>query len=272
MDEKTKVYKVYNCDICNFVTNKKTNFDNHLLTKKHKINHGILNNKTEEKHECECGKIYTFAAGLSRHKKICKIINAEKIIKEKDEEIKILKEANKQPTIINNDNRITNNNTINNQFNVNLYLNENCKEALNLSDFIKAITVESSDLDFTLKHGLIEGINSVFTKHISQYKNTDRPIQCSDIKREILYIKDNNKWDKEYSKEKIRQVINTVTKKQTDSLNDYFDDKDPNWMENSKKIEEWTSLVNTLTKEIDRNSQSENKIVKAIAKETIIDK
>ena len=268
MNIDNKLLKPYKCVTCNFETNKKTNYENHLQTKKHKLNFG----KEISKFKCECGKIYAFSQGLCRHKKTCIKIKSDEIIKVQEEKIKILEESNKQTIIINNDNSITNNNTINNQFNINLYLNENCKEALNLSDFIKAITVESSDLDFTLKHGLIEGINSVFTKHIGQYKNTDRPIQCSDIKRETLYIKDNNKWDKEDSKEKLRQVINTVTKKQTDSLNDYFDDKDPNWRDNVKKIEEWTSLVNTLTTEIDKNSQSENKIVKAIAKETIIDK
>ena len=92
------------------------------------------------------------------------------------------------------------------------------------------------------------------------------------VLKEEGYIENFVFVDKEDSKEKIRQVINTVTKKQTDGINDYFDDKDPNWRENGKKVEEWTCLVNTLTTEIDKNSQSENKIVKAIAKETIIDK
>ena len=200
MDIDNQFLKPYKCEPCNFETNKKTNYENHLQTKKHKLNFG----KDIPKFKCECGKTYAFSQGLCRHKKSCIKIKSDEIIKVQEEKIKILEEANKQPIIINNDNSITNNNTINNQFNINLYLNENCKEALNL----------------------IEGINSVFTKQIGQYKYTDRPIQRSDIKRQTLYIKDNNKWDKEDSKEKIRQVINTVTKKQTDGINDYFDDKE----------------------------------------------
>ena len=132
--------------------------------------------------------------------------------------------------------------------------------------------IDCNDLNFTQKHGLIEGISNVFIKHMNQLKNTERPIQCSDTKRETLYIKENDVWDKKDSKEKIRKAIGSVTKKQTALLNDYFEEQDPEWMEKEDKKDEWVSLVNTLTSDIKENSVCEAKILKNIAKETIIDK
>jgi hypothetical protein len=99
---------------------------------------------------------------------------------------------------------------------------------------------------------------------MNQLKNTERPIQCSDTKRETLYIKENDVWDKKDSKEKIRKAIGSVTKKQTALLNDYFEEQDPEWMEKEDKKDEWVSLVNTLTSDIKENSVCEAKILKNI--------
>ena len=274
--------KLYYCELCNYETLWKCNIEKHYETKKHK-NNEIKDENNNKKYKCICNKEYLHRQSLYQHKKTCPILN--KNIKEeeknsKDQIIELLLEQNEllkksgksndAPNITNNNQ--TNNNTINNTFNINVYLNENCKDAINLSDFIKNLTIDCNDLNFTQKHGLIEGISNVFIKHMNQLKNTERPIQCTDTKRETLYIKENDVWDKKDSKEKIRKAIGSVTKKQTALLNDYFEEQDPEWMEKEDKKDEWVSLVNTLTSDINPNSVCEAKILKNIAKETIIDK
>ncbi len=273
--------KLYYCELCNYETLWKCNMDKHFDTKKHK-NNEIKEDNNKKKFKCVCNKVYFHRQSLYQHKKSCPMLrnnvkNDEK--NSKDQIIELLLEQNELlktsgktigvPNITNNQ---TNNNTINNTFNINVYLNENCKDAINLSDFIKNLTIDCNDLDFTHKHGLIEGISNVLIKHMNQLKNTERPIQCSDTKRETLYIKENDVWDKKDSKEKLRRAIGSVTKKQTALLNDYFEEQDPEWMDKEDKKDEWVSLVNTLTSDINPNSICEAKILKNIAKETIIDK
>jgi len=285
------------CVKCDYKCSKKTLWKQHLSTQKHNRQHLETNGNQKyanKNNQCEnCGKIYQDRSGLWKHKKICITIkkknieitnleeennNLKDLIKEmmhgytKDLEIKKemmgqLKEQNQiiQEMIP----KLGNNN--NNKFNINVFLNEQCKDAINLSDFIDSLNVQSHDLIYTQKKGLIEGISTLFLNGLKQLDTFQRPIHCTDVKREILYIKDNNTWEKEESKQKIRNAINDVAHKQRDAIKKW-ESENPLWQQSDNGKDEYIDLVKTVMEDIDKNSNSQNKIIKTIIKETIIDK
>ena len=175
---------------------------------------------------------------------------------------------------IENKTTIKNKTTINNQFNINMFLNETCKDAINLSDFVNTLNLELNDLYITKKSGYINGIANIFIKNLEQLDLHKRPIHCSNYKDEILYVKDNNIWEIDNTeKTKLKQAINNVSKKQYDIIKQWEIDN-PDWNNNDKKRSHYCELVNTVTStNIDNNNNKNNdKIIKIIAKEVIIDK
>ena len=259
------------------------------------ILHELPSKYKENIFSCEiCGKFYKDRSGLWKHKKKCISIdnNDNKKINNLEEENNRLKnilnnvitgfttnsEITKQMmTQLQKQNliiqemipKLGNNN--NNKFNINLFLNEECKDAINLSDFINSLQVQKEDLIYTKEKGLIEGISTVFLNGLRQLNICQRPIHCTDIKREILYIKNNNMWEKEHNKEKIRLAINDVAYKQRDAIKEW-ENTNPLWDQSEKGKEDYVNLVKTLMEDINKNSYSENKIIKSIIKETLIDK
>lgn len=254
----------------------------------------ILNN-----FECEiCGKRYNDRSGLWKHKKKCNKIpdssnkninyivnnleeennNLKDILKDimkdysKNSEItqQMMNQLQKQNLIIQEMiPKLGNNN--NNKFNINLFLNEQCKDALNLSDFINSLKVQKEDIIFTRENGLIEGISTVVLNGLKQLNIFQRPIHCIDIKREILYIKENDTWEKNLDKEKIQEAISEVAFKQRDAIKQW-ESTNPLWSQSEKGKEDYINLVKTLMEDIHKNSHSENKIIKSIIKETLLDK
>ena len=222
-----KMSQVFCCKICDYNTSRIVNFRRHVSTDKHKkrANGYILDTFFEpnEPHQnannsnifrCICGNIYKFSQGLSKHKKKCDLYNQETIAsKEQITPELILKiiEQNKDLTNVilkqnntihklsdSSNNNITNNTQINNKtFNLNIYLNETCKNAMNIDEFVNNIKLSFEDLEYTGRHGYIEGISNIILKNLKRIGEYDRPIHCSDNKREILYIKSNNSWNKE---------------------------------------------------------------------------
>ena len=163
---------------------------------------------------CECGKSYRYASGLSKHKKICQEKNTNIIIKDDSNSdfkmmfIELMKQnsevldkctelAEKPTTTINN---TTNNNT---QFNVMNYLNTECKDAMNLTDFIDSFEFSIQDLELLNKKGYQEAMEKTFVKQLCDMEKTKRPIHCSDKKRKSFYIKDNDVWEKDKDNEKL---------------------------------------------------------------------
>lgn len=292
-----KMVVEFYCEKCDYKCSKKTLWNQHLTTQKHNRQHleTCGNIKYANKNnQCEnCGKFYLDRSGLWKHKKRClptkkqtiEIANLETennnlkdLIKEmmhgytKDIEIKkeMMGQLKEQNQIIKEMlPKIGNNN--NNKFNINVFLNEQCKDAINLSDFIDSLNVQAHDLIYTQKKGLIEGISTVFLNGLKQLDTFQRPIHCTDIKREILYIKDNDTWEKEESKGKIRTAINDVAHKQREAIKKW-ESENPFWQQSDNGKDEYIDLVKTVMEDIDKNSISENKIIKTIIKETIIDK
>jgi len=253
----------FHCIICNFKCCYKSNYEQHLITPKHKKNaDGINNDKNgikkgingikkdinginEFTNVCECGKQYRFQSGLSRHKQKCNVTNQPNIIvtqdtvenvynKEKESLILTLITQNKElmnllasqqqehkeetkellntiqeivPKIGNNNNNITNNN----KFNLQVFLNEDCKDAINFSEFIESIHVSIEDLENQSQLGYVDGISKIFLDNMKELGTLKRPLHCTDKKRNTLYIKENDEWDKEGSQEHLLHGIKVIT-------------------------------------------------------------
>lgn len=163
--------------------------------------------------------------------------------------------------------RIGNNN---NKFNINLFLNENCRDAINMSEFIESLQIQLEDLNYTKTNGLIEGVSSIFVNGLKQLDTNKRPIHCTDMKRETLYIKDNDEWDRENGKARLRSAINDVANKQRKCIS-AWEKEHPEWAETDKGKEEYIRLVQSVMTDVTTGA-SENKIIKTIAKETVIEK
>ena len=198
----TKTMK-YNCIKCNFKTNDTTKYERHCKTKKH------LNNQNNS-FICEiCSKTYKSRQGLYYHKKSCNIIEQkiDKLLensKKNDEKFELLLKENEEIKSKLEKQKST---QINNNFNLNVYLNETCKDAMNLTDFIKQITIENNNLDHVLNNNIESSIANVILTSLKTIGEVNRPIQCSDLKRETVYIKDHNSWEKDEDKKMIENVI-----------------------------------------------------------------
>jgi hypothetical protein len=290
-----KVAPQFCCKTCDYVTSKKSSYDKHLDTLKHykltelaKKLAKDFSNDNEGKFVCEfCDKKFRSRVGLWKHKKGCTEKEKEKeptdkelimmLIKEnaefKNMVIKVLENGTNNTT--NNNNTNNTNTNCNNSFNLNFYLNETCKNAMNITDFISQLNVGIKDLEETGRLGFSEGISKIFLNGLKEIDVTDRPIHCSDVKRETLYIKDDNEWIKENENKTIltNAIKNVAHKnikqiKEWQKLNPEFNDPD------SKQNDKYLKIV---CESMSGSSQEEtnknyNKIIKNIVKETIIDK
>lgn len=263
----------------------------------------------DEMFKCEkCERIYKNRSGLWKHNKNgCLEYNISEnsiIVKENenenekinDEELKImlkemmkcfqkdsemknellnqLKEQNKiiteqQKSINEMIPKVGNNN--NNKFNLNFFLNEQCKDALNMSDFIKGLEIQLKDLMYTKNNGIIEGVSNVFVNGLKQLETTKRPIHCTDIKRETLYIKEHDEWEKdEDNKEKLIGALNNIAFKQRRSISDW-EKNNPNWIKSDKGKDDYINLIRSVMAEVPSGAK-DNKIIKNIVKELQINK
>ncbi len=222
------------CEICDYSSNNLSHFKRHCLTKKHQL--GVMNSKNSDKschfgtkkHICECGKEYKYRQGLSYHRKRCNknssdIANLKNEILELKNELmeKAIEENNELKRIINaKDEQIKQLiPKVGNQvtFNINNFLNDKCKDAINLEEFVKSITVSVENLMLTHDEGLSAGISNIIMENINKLSLHERPIHCSDKKREILYIK-NGTWEKDKNKCGTKNMINSLYSKQMQSM------------------------------------------------------
>ncbi len=302
----------YVCEVCDYTTSRKSNYDKHLETDKHKISkNGNLEvakvaNSENYEYKCNyCKQQYKTNSGLWKHTKKCKILNKTKmiidvikddknvqdflfeqnklLIEQLSQQNKTLMEQNtKLFEIAQTSNGVNNqigtmnntiNNTNNNKFNINVFLNETCKDAINLTDFVNQITLSLEDLEETSKVGYAEGISNVFIRNLKDIDYKQRPIHCNDYKREVLYIKDDNQWVKD-NKEKLTNAIKVVANKNLKQI--------PNWQKanpeyNNPKSKQNDKYMKMLCEVMSGSSKEEqqknyNKIIKNISKEVVIDK
>jgi len=287
----------YYCKKCDYGTCKKSNMDSHMRSAKHlkTTDNNEIQPKLSQTYICQhCDKIFNDRAGLWRHKKKCNtenkiIINDDTnksyelvdkdlimlLIKENSELKNIMLEVIKTGTHNNNNNNNTiNNNSHNKAFNLNFFLNETCKNAMNINDFIDSIQLNLSDLERVGDMGFVKGISDIIIKNLNALDVTERPIHCTDKKREVLYVKDEDKWEKEDPDNgKVRKVIKKVASKNSKILKD-FKEKHPDCTQSvSRFADRYNKLIIEAFGGIGNDFRdNENKIIRNISKAVTIDK
>jgi hypothetical protein len=282
------------CKTCDFKCCKESEYNRHLLTRKHKIltNPNEKTPKNADKNnECECGKQYKHMSSLCNHKKICKyLLNDEpsekdettsdkklimELLKSNNELQKQIIELCKDKSIItNNSNNTTNNNNTNN-FNLQFFLNEQCKDALNLKDFVDQIKLQLSDLDMIGRVGYVEGMSKIFLRNLKELDVCKRPIHCSDLKRETLYVKDQDSWEKENGENvKITRAIKEVEHKNIKQIPQWREENPTAEDTETKKHMEYQNILLEAMggSTLENDDKKREKIIRNIAKEVVIDK
>ena len=196
-----------------------------------------------------------------------------KLIKDNDEMMKIIKGQQEQiNSIIPKIGNITNNNNnTTNNFNLNVFLNEHCKDALNISDFIDSLKITLEDLLFSKTNGISRGITDVMIKGLKELDIYKRPIHCTDIKRDIMYIKDEDKWCKDDNHEMMKNTIVKIADKERTALQEWAIEN-PDWMETERKQLDYLTMVRSICEPIENYDNYERKIIKNLGKEILIDK
>ena len=273
-----KIPKFY-CEKCDYSCDKMFLYKQHCSTKKHqKLKCSKMLKKYAHVFTCSCGKEYKHIQSFNRHEKNCKIKNNDKEKQELRTMIStlvtqnqnILLEHHEMMGLVKEMIPKIGNTTINNKFNLNLFLNEECKDAINLTDFITNLKLELNDLDNTRQYGYITSISNIFIRELKQLDLHKRPIHCSDIKRDTLYVKDNNIWEKDNEENTIMKgAINSLAKKQLDKIKEW-ELANPNWNITEEGRNKYINLVKSITECNDE--KVDNKIIRTIAKEVIIDK
>jgi hypothetical protein len=295
-------YKFY-CETCDYGTSKKCNFDVHCCSIKHKnnvseTNGNVLLAKTcNTKNVCNiCEKNFTNRSGLWKHKKKCKNEESNDILdifSDKNIILEILKSNKEFKDIIieqgknmlemankigsnncNNTNTNTNSNN-NTHFNLQFFLNETCKDALNLTDFVEQFKLQLSDLDMVGRVGYTEGMSKLFIKNLNELDVHKRPIHCSDLKRETLYVKDKDTWEKENSENvKLKQAIKKVEHKNIKQIPQWKEENPTADDTETKKHMEYQNILLEVMggSTMEDDNKKHEKIIKNIAKEVAIEK
>jgi len=299
----------YKCELCDYITSRPSQYKRHLETEKHlkRITSTEINNsnikRSESKFSCIlCNKSYKERSGLWRHKKTCIAVpsvaeQSEAVggyIKDKDSVIELLINENKDfkniiLELVKNNGDLqkqmmdvcknsggtynSHNNSHNKTFNLQVFLNEQCKDAMNLMDFVNSMTLELSDLEDVGNLGYVEGISNIIIRNLNAMDIYKRPIHCSDAKREIMYVKDDNVWEKENSTyDRLRKAIKRVTYKNS-ALLVPWSQKYPACMNNQHQLNDvYVKMMGQAMGGKEEFVDSENKIMKKIAKAVLIDK
>jgi hypothetical protein len=302
MIKNAKNAQKYHCEYCDFFCSKQSDWSRHIMRAKHIFNEksakmikndtGFTPKTPQDEYSCECGRIYKYNSGLWRHKKICsqttqdsssgvpqitpelifELIKQNKDLQQTliDQNKTIIELAQKAGTY---NNYVSNSN--NNTFNLQVFLNETCKDAINLTDFVNQLQVSISDLEETGTIGYAEGISRVFLNNLKDIDYTLRPIHCSDSKRETLYIKDDNQWTKDdEQKTHLTKAIKQVANKNIKQIHEWQklhpEYSDPDSKQNDKYMKIVLNSMSGSTKE--ESDKNYEKIARNITKEVVIEK
>ena len=297
--------KMFLCETCDFNTSNKCNYLKHLDTRKHKILTKVDTNLAKNaapSYDCLCGKSYKHRQSLYSHKKVClKSVNGETEISEtkvseidinnnnnnnndfKDLVCKMMIENNEIKTMlikenqelrsqikelipkVGSNNSVTNNN-INNKFNIQIFLNEQCKDAINIKDFIDSIKISLQQLEQIQNKGLVEGLATAILENIGRLSLYERPIHCTDIKRETLYIKHDDIWEKDETKQNIKKAIKDLSHKPYSTLKEWLDNN-PNYMDDENKQNYFIQTTRSLGQKCET---IDTKVIKKICFNTYI--
>lgn len=258
------VHMIHACKRCHYKTTKISHWEKHLNTMKHK--QSIEFNNVSTRYLCDyCKKNYKFRSGLDKHMKECKynqnIEHNKKSLEDKlfqkidslieqniDLQNKLIEIA-KEPKMIN---KQTNN------FNIIQYLNTDCKDAMNLSDFLNNLNVTFQNLDLIEKQGYLRGVQDSLVISLQQMEQNQRPIHCTDHKRKQFYIKDNDQWDKDTNQESIQKAIRELNSLQLQTLYSW-QKLNPNWLNEEGKRDKVNQITQQLTSMYSSNSEDMKK-------------
>jgi len=277
------------CKNCNYNTSRKSQYERHLTTDKHKrLQNNDAGTILTKKYICECGREYKYRQGLYNHRKTCKGEKKENIIiqgENKDEMkqlvFKLISENQELKNTVLQENKELRKqiselipkvgNTINSnnkqKFNINVFLNEKCKDAISMDEFIDKIEVSMKNLLTTKEKGQVYGISNIIMENMNKLSLYERPLHCTDKKRETLYVK-NNEWEKDDSKEHINKALKKVESKQLKNLNVWLEEH-PNYMNNHVEQEEFAKLMSECGKSIEDGRE---KIIKKLCDNVYIEK
>jgi hypothetical protein len=297
----------FSCKICDYATCRKSQYDRHLTTLKHITNDKMMtksSDSSEENFDCICGKKYKHRQGLWVHKKKCtaKSLNNETVsfnpiektdasqleiitemfqeqMKENKELKELLIEQNKKLLEFaeKGQGNVTNitNNTTNNSFNMQFFLNEQCKNALNIMDFINQLQMKLTDLDMVGRLGYSEGISKIFIRGLKELDVYKRPIHCSDLKREVLYVKHKDSWEKESEeKNKMKTAIKYIAAKNFKQIGEWQEENpEADDYDSKKHLDYHNIVINSMGgSNEEEDEKNYNKIIRNVAKEVTIDK
>jgi Txe/YoeB family toxin of Txe-Axe toxin-antitoxin module len=294
------------CEKCDYGTSKKSSYVDHLMSAKHKksmFSNEVLP-KFCSKYVCNiCCKEYKDNSGLWRHKKKCKIEEHTQnkscnknenegetenevkntneptdkdlimlLIKENSELKSMMMEVIKNGTTQNSNNVITTNSN-NKAFNLNFFLNETCKDAINITDFVESIKLQLSDLERVGELGYVEGISNIIVKNLKELDVTQRPVHCTDKKRETIYVKDENKWEKDDENKKMHKMVRKVQDKNFKMIQK-FKEKYPDYNKAASKHSDTYNniIIESMGGRGDNDFEKEERIIKKVSKEVVVEK
>ena len=293
------------CKICDYNINKKSSYDKHLLTAKHIVRYEKIRKATEmltkvshNAYKCSCDKAFKYHSGLWRHKKICaqklqddgdnfekspepitSDISDKEIIKllihENSEFKSLILEILKKETSNITTNCNNTNNSHNKTFNLQIFLNEDCKNAMNISEFVSSIKMDLNDLEKTGRLGYVTGVSNIINKNLSDLDQTMRPIHCSDAKREVFYVKSEDQWIKETdAKPVLTKAIKQIAHENICQISAWQKKYPDCTASDSKKNDMYLNIVSNAMSGGSTEEQLNNydKIITNVAKEVTIEK
>ena len=292
---------IFFCENCDFICSKKQGYDRHINTAKHIRLINLTTNNKSNIFECKCGNIYKHMSSLCKHKKSCKYNDSHfnvgnemtnalvekkqddsldikqmflKVIEQNQELQKQVIELCKEKSFTVNNNN--NNNTINNnqKFNMNFFLNEQCKDALDIMEFVNSLQLNLEDLENTGKVGYVKGVSDIFLRGLRELDVYKRPIHCSDLKREVMYVKDNDVWEKDEDKKKMKKAIHYIAGRNFKQIHEWMDQNPDARDIKTKKHDQYMTIVRKCTGGFDAEEDDAlfNKVITNVAKEVTIEK
>jgi hypothetical protein len=305
-DENDYVKNGFYCHICDYKTSRKNNMDKHLVSKKHKDEIARMGNDEKEKgyevFKCKCGNRYTHVSSLSRHKRTCSVsVDDEKnkkmcdvvldVVQKQSELIGNLQHqvleltkasittaalSHSNNTNTNSNNKIknktmgnTNNNHLNNcgNFNINIFLNEQCKDAINLSDFVKSLEITFENLKIVNQTGMEESVSTLILKGLENMDVSKRPIHCTDQKRDVMYVKEEEKWEKDEGNDKLKSSIDDISRRHAYTLKK-FKDVNPDIKVGHAMHDDFIQTMNRICTPIE--DPGKKRIVKQVGKNVVM--
>ena len=282
-----KLAKKFYCESCDYGCSKESDYNKHIMTRKHKkeINGNVGNEQISHKYECDvCNKEFKTNSGLWKHKKKCSIGQEENNTKNTEFDIDkdfLIKMLLKNQDVIEKltevmpqlGNQVHNNshNTTNNQFNIQMFLNEHCKNAMNLTDFIQSLPITAETYDSTIENGLTKTMTNMLLNGLNELDIVDRPIHCTDASRKTLYVKDDDIWEKDNELLHMLKGIRDLSLKQR-TLIKRWQDVNNGWATDENLQSRMTKLIGNSMTAIENDERETGKIIRSISKNVYLDK